>query len=55
MLVLLALGAMNLLVMLAMAAVIALEKLLAKPQPIVHLTGIVAMIAGIFKMARSLL
>lgn len=47
MLALLALGAMNPFVMFAIAVIIALEKLLPNPQPIVRLSGVVAIIGGI--------
>ena len=46
MLALLVLGSMNLYVMLAIAAIIALEKLLARPQFIVRFTGILSMVSG---------
>ena len=52
--VLLALGAMNFFVMLAVAAVIALEKLLSKPLPVVYLTGALAVAAGAIEVARTL-
>jgi predicted metal-binding membrane protein len=54
MLALLALGAMNLFVMFAIAVVIALEKLLPRPQPVVYLTGVLAVVAGTVIMVRSL-
>jgi predicted metal-binding membrane protein len=46
-LVLLVLGMMNPLVMLAVAAVIALEKLLPRPEKFIRLAGVCAIIAGI--------
>ena len=48
------LGAMNLLVMLLIAAVITVEKLLPKPQHVVRIVGIVSIVAGIVIMIRSL-
>jgi predicted metal-binding membrane protein len=52
--VLVALGAMNWLVMLAVAAVIALEKLLPQPRPMVYLTGVLSATAGVFLTVRQL-
>ena len=54
MLALLALGAMNLTVMILIAATIATEKLVANPEPFVRIFGIVALIAGAVAIARSL-
>ena len=54
MLVLLVLGAMKAIVMLVVTVFIALEKLLANPKPVVRLAGIVAIVAGIAVIARSL-
>jgi len=51
--VLLVLGSMNLFVMLAVAVVIALEKLLPQPKPVVYLTGILSILAGILLTVRS--
>jgi predicted metal-binding membrane protein len=51
----LVLGAMNLFVMLLFAAVIAAEKLLPNPQRIVHVVGILSIIAGIVIMIRSMI
>ena len=55
MLILLILGAMNLLVMIAVAAVIASEKLLPNPKPIVRLVGVTSVVAGIITVIRSVL
>jgi hypothetical protein len=41
--------------MLLVAAVIALEKLIPKPEPIVRLSGIVALMAGMALTIRALL
>ena len=46
MLGMLVLGMMNPLTMVTGAAVISLEKLLSRPQPIVYLTGVLAIGAG---------
>ena len=54
MLALLALGAMNLTVMILIAATIATEKLVSNPEPFVRIFGIVALIAGALAIARSL-
>jgi len=54
MIALLAAGMMNPLVMLAIAVVIALEKLLPNPKPIIRLTGITAILAGIAMMLAAL-
>jgi len=54
MLTLLALGAMNLTVMILIAATIATEKLVSKPEPFVRIFGIAALIAGAVAIARSL-
>ena len=53
MLALLMVGAMNPLAMLVIAGVISLEKLLPKPRPVIYLTGIVAVGAGIATLLRS--
>lgn len=45
--ILVALGAMNLFVMLGVSLVIVLEKLLPQPRPVVYLTGSLALVAGI--------
>jgi len=47
MLVLLALGTMNLLVMILVAATIAMEKLMPRPEPLVRLFGIAAIVIGL--------
>lgn len=52
MLALLMVGAMNPLAMSVIAIVISLEKLLPKPRPVIYLTGIVAVGAGIVTMLR---
>lgn len=52
--VLVALGAMNFYVMLGVALVIALEKLLPKPQPVVYLMGVLSIGAGILLAVRAL-
>jgi len=52
--VLLALGAMNLFVMLGVSLVIALEKLLPRPRPVVYLTGALSVAAGAVEVARAL-
>ena len=52
--VLLVLGSMNWFVMLAVAVVIALEKLLPRPKPVVYLTGILSILAGILLTLRSM-
>jgi predicted metal-binding membrane protein len=54
MLALLALGAMNLTVMILIAATIATEKLVSKPEPFVRIFGIAALIIGAIAIARSL-
>jgi predicted metal-binding membrane protein len=54
MLALLALGAMNLMVMILIAATIATEKLVSKPEPFVRIFGIAALIIGAIAIARSL-
>jgi predicted metal-binding membrane protein len=54
MLALLALGAMNLKVMILIAATIATEKLVSKPEPFVRIFGIAALITGAVAIARSL-
>jgi predicted metal-binding membrane protein len=54
MLALLALGAMNLTVMILIAATIATEKLVPKPEPFVRIFGIAALIIGAIAIARSL-
>lgn len=53
MLMLVAVGTMNLLAMLAVGVVITAEKLLSKPQAVVRATGILVVIAGLFLMIRS--
>ena len=53
MLVLLVLGVMDLAVMAIVAVVIALEKLLPKPRPIVQLSGLAAIAIGLFIIFRS--
>jgi len=55
MLTLLVLGAMNLTVMAIIAALIALEKLMPKPEWIVQLSGLAALSAGLFMILRPLL
>ncbi len=54
MVVLVALGAMNLYVMLAVAMVIALEKLLPNPKPVLYMTGSFAIGLGTVMVIRSL-
>ncbi len=54
MVILVALGAMNLAVMLGVALVIAMEKLLPKPQVVVYGTGLFAVIAGLVMAVKSL-
>ena len=54
MLTLLALGAMNLTVMTIVAGLIAMEKLLPKPEVIVRISGIAAVGAGLAMMAQPL-
>ena len=54
MLALLALGAMNLTVMILIAATIATEKLMSKPEPFVRIFGFAALIIGAVATARSL-
>jgi predicted metal-binding membrane protein len=54
MLALLALGAMNLMVMILIAATIATEKLVSKPELFVRIFGIAALITGAVAIARSL-
>jgi predicted metal-binding membrane protein len=54
MLALLVLGAMNLTVMILIAATIATEKLVSKPELFVRIFGIAALIAGAVAIARSL-
>ncbi len=54
MLALVALGAMNPFVMLIVAAAIAAEKLLPKPKPVVHITGILIIVAGIILVLSSI-
>jgi predicted metal-binding membrane protein len=51
---LLALGAMNLTVMILVAATIATEKLVSKPEPFVRTFGIAALITGAVATARSI-
>ena len=53
--VLVALGAMNLYLMLAVAVVIALEKMLPQPKPVVYLTGGLALAVGIGMVLWALL
>ena len=55
MLTLVALGAMNLFVMLAVALVIALEKLLPRPQGMVKFSGFLAIALGVSLIVRSIL
>ena len=55
MLAMLVLGVMNLYVMFGLAGVIALEKSLARPRPVVHLTGILALAGGMGMIAKALL
>ena len=52
--ILVVLGAMNFYVMLGIAIVIALEKLLPKPQRVVYLTGILAIGGGVVFVLRSM-
>lgn len=52
--ILVALGTMNFCVMLGVAAVIALEKLLPRPQPVVYLTGAFCMAVGVVEAVRAL-
>jgi predicted metal-binding membrane protein len=52
--ILLALGSMNLFVMLGVTIVIALEKLIPQPKPVVYLTGGLAVTAGIGIIVRTL-
>jgi predicted metal-binding membrane protein len=54
MLALLVLGAMNLKVMILIAATIATEKLVSKPEPFVRIFGIAALITGAVAIAKSL-
>ena len=54
MLVLLALGTMNLAAMTGVAGVIALEKLLPRPDLVVRLAGVTSIVAGLVLVARSL-
>jgi predicted metal-binding membrane protein len=54
MLTLLALGAMNLTVMAIIAVVIAMEKLMPKPELVVRISGIVAVCSGLVMMVRPL-
>ena len=54
MVALLALGAMNLTVMILIAATIATEKLVPKPEPFVRIFGIAALFTGAVATARSL-
>ena len=54
MLSLLALGAMNLTVMAIIAVVIAMEKLIPKPELVVRISGIVAVCVGLVMMMRPL-
>jgi predicted metal-binding membrane protein len=55
MLALLAVGVMNPVAMLLVALVIALEKLLPKPKPVVRLTGIIVAMAGLTMIAVKVL
>ena len=55
MLLLVALGAMNLYLMFAVGVVIALEKLLLKPQPVIYGTGSLALFLGMVQLIRSLM
>jgi predicted metal-binding membrane protein len=55
MLVLLVLGMMNLAVMIVIAAVIAAEKLLPHPERTARVFGVMAILAGIEIVARTLL
>lgn len=55
MLVLLVVGAMNPLAMVGVAAVIALEKLVSQPQPVVYGAGGIALLAGAAMVVASLL
>ena len=50
---LLALGAMNMTAMLAVAAVISMEKLLPRPEWVVKISGIVAVGLGVLKIAPA--
>jgi predicted metal-binding membrane protein len=52
MLILLALGMMNPAVIVLVAAVIAMEKLMPKPELIVRLSGIIAVILGLIMICR---
>jgi predicted metal-binding membrane protein len=53
MLVLMVLGVMDLAVMAIVSVVIALEKLLPKPEPLVRLSGLAAIAVGLFMLLRS--
>jgi predicted metal-binding membrane protein len=55
MLILLALGMMNPAVIVLVTAIIALEKLMPKPEQIVRLSGIIAVIAGLIVIGRLVL
>jgi len=52
MLALLVLGAMNLAVMVLIAAVIAMEKLMPKPEPVVRILGVALAISGMILIVR---
>ncbi len=52
MLALLVLGAMNLAVMALIAAVIAVEKLMPKPEPVVRILGVALAITGTVMVLR---
>jgi predicted metal-binding membrane protein len=54
MLTMVALGAMNLTVMTIVASLIAMEKLLPKPEMVVRISGIAAVGVGLFMMAQPL-
>jgi predicted metal-binding membrane protein len=54
MLIQLVLGAMDLTVMAIVAAVIALERLLPRPEPIVRMTGMFAVVTGTVLIGRAL-
>jgi Predicted metal-binding integral membrane protein (DUF2182) len=54
MLALLVLGAMNLTVMVVIAGVIAAEKLLPWPEKVVRVFGLLALLAGLIVIVKSL-
>ena len=55
MLILLALGMMSLVLMIAVTALISLEKLLANPFPVVRIAGFLAVVGGLAGMIKALL